>query len=77
MEMIQRHADSKPTLVFCSTRKMAQQAAQAIVKQYETLRKAKKAPPWPQNPEPMGNFIDNTLKGTSNLLTCYCTGIKG
>jgi ATP-dependent DNA helicase HFM1/MER3 len=75
MEMIQRHADSKPTLVFCSTRKMSQQAAQAIVKQYEALRKAKKALPWPQNPEP-GNFIDNTLRGTSNLLTCYCICIK-
>jgi hypothetical protein len=54
---------------------MSQQAAQAIVKQYEALRKAKKALPWPQNPEP-GNFIDNTLRGTSNLLTCYCICIK-
>lgn len=46
MDIIQRHGDGKPVLVFCSTRKGAQGAAETLFKEYGKLQTAKKAVPW-------------------------------
>jgi hypothetical protein len=61
MQIIQRHSDSKPALIFCSTRKGAQQTAQTIVKQYDALRKASKPLPWAESPEELGPFRNAIL----------------
>lgn len=63
MQIILRHSSSKPTLIFCSTKKGAQQAAQAIVSQYDSFRKAKQSPPWPANREELEPFVNTGLEG--------------
>lgn len=46
MDIIKRHADGKPVLVFCNTRKGAQQAAETLLQSYEDMKKSKSSLPW-------------------------------
>ena len=63
MDVILKHSDSRPTLVFCSTRNAAQQAAQSIVSQYTALQKANALLPWLQSQQSLGSFSNNMLRG--------------
>jgi hypothetical protein len=63
LEIIQQHSCSKPTLIFCSTQKGAQQAAQSIVSQYDALQKAKNPLPWTRHNTQVGWFVNATLIG--------------
>jgi phosphohistidine phosphatase SixA len=60
--LILQHAHSKPTLIFCSTRKAAQQAAQVIAKQYESLCKTKQCLPWLEYEGTLDPVINTGLK---------------
>ena len=65
MGLIQRHSASKPTLIFCSTQRGAQQTAQILANQYEAFRKANKSLPWPYVNEPPSGFLNTALTGTA------------
>jgi replicative superfamily II helicase len=64
VEVIKQHSDSKPTLVFCSTRKQAVQAAQVIAKQYNFLENGNIT--LQGNSATLGRFIDKSLRGTNS-----------
>jgi hypothetical protein len=66
MDIIRKHSGSRPTLVFCSTRNAAQQAAQSLAKQYDALQKANAPLPWTPCHQPLGSLSNNMLQGLSS-----------
>lgn len=46
MDIIKRHADGMPVLIFCNTRKGAQQAADTLFQTYDDMKKSKCPLPW-------------------------------
>jgi len=67
MDIILKHSGSRPTLVFCSTRNAAQNAAQSIVKQYDALQKANAPLPWLQYNQSLGRFSNSMLRGLLSI----------
>jgi ATP-dependent DNA helicase HFM1/MER3 len=65
MDVVQQYSESKPILVFCSTRKQAQDAAQAVLKQYEMLLKNGEHVPWKVETFSMGPLANDLLKGNA------------
>jgi hypothetical protein len=63
MEVIQQYSDSKPILVFCSTRKQAQDAAQAVLKRYVALSENGEHVPWNTETFMTGDLGNDLLKG--------------
>ncbi|KAM0753841.1 P-loop containing nucleoside triphosphate hydrolase protein [Meredithblackwellia eburnea MCA 4105] len=65
-DLIKRHADRKPVLIFCNTRKGCLQAAEALAKEYRSFTESSaRAGPWPK---PARNVIKPGDKSLANLV---------
>jgi len=64
-DVIKQHSSSKPTLVFCSTRKQAVQAAQVIAKQHNFVEDYNLN--LSGSNSILARFIDKSLRGTKSI----------